>query len=202
MNDRIAGLINLPIHMISSSISRVHHIGRCFFSAVAFLSVFLVAAPEAVAAVPNGNYKLSGGRGSLSSGGKTIVIPQSFMRELANQSGMIVVRNNRLLINRNGTAEVLRSILSGVGTRIRSVKVTGPTFVPLRGSGQRYTGKTNTPIRTQMKGIDDTGDAFTVNLITHISATINGRQVTLTTRFSGGDSEAQVVGNITLIGKL
>lgn len=172
---------------------------RCL-TALVFLVVTLGAAPVGEAQTPNGNYNISGGRGSLSSDGQTIVIPSRFLKEIGNQGGVIVVRKNRLLINRNGTADVLRAILAGVGTRIQSVKVTGPAFVQLSRSGPGFAGKTKVPIKTQMKGIDDSGDPFTVNLTTYVTATVMGRNIRLNTRFAGGNSEARVEGNITLNG--
>ncbi len=183
------------------SVSRFSKFARiCLVACVSLVT--LAAAPRAVAAAPNGAYKITGGTGSLTSEGFTIPIPKRFFQELAKQGGEIVVKNNKLQINRYTTAEVFEVILPGVGSILEEIKVTGPSSITLAPSGETFTGKTSQPILTTLIGVDGDDEDFTVKLTTNVTATVTGERITVTLRFSGGDKNAQLSGKITLRGKL
>lgn len=185
----------------TSSVSRFTKFARVCLAACVSL-VTLSAAPRSMAAAPNGAYEIIGGSGSLSSSGQTITIPKQFFKELAKQGGDIVVKNNKLQINRYTTADVFEVILPGAGSIIEEVKVTGPSSITLTPTGESFAGKTTQPILTTLIGVDNDDEDFTVKLTTNVSATVTGNRITVTLRFSGGDKNAQVSGKITLRGKL
>ncbi len=186
---------------INPPVSRFSKFARVCL-AISGLLITLAAAPRAVAAAPNGAYELIGGKGSLSSEGKTITIPKLVFQEIVGQGGAIVIRNNKLQLNRNLTGDFFKVFLQTVGTKITKIKSTGPTSITLVASGESFTGRTTQPIRTTLTGTDDEGDSFNVSLTINVSVTVSGDRITVTTRFSGGDENEQISGNITLRGKL
>lgn len=187
-------------HTLSLS-SRIVKLSRLAFTAVSLSVVSLAASPSTAQVVgADGNYRVTGGSGSLSSGGETRKIPKSvFNTIIKEQSGGIVVKNQKLKINRDMAALLLQSI-AGNSSVITTSKVTGPSSITLVPTGSFFTGKTLQPIVAKFSGKDG-GEKFSVTVKTYANATVKADAVTLTTRFSATDGSDQVSGIITLVGK-
>ena len=110
----------------------------------------------------------------------------------------MVVRDQKLKINRNLAASFFQSLAQEQGITVRP-KVTGPSFITLMPVGNDFTGKTSNPIVAKLSGSDD-GEKFSVIVKTNVSAVVKGDTLTLTTRFTATDGSDKITGVITLVG--
>lgn len=169
-------------------------------TAASVLAICLVAFPGIAHAVgADGTYRVTGGKGSFSSGGETRKIPKSVFNEITKgQSAAMVVRDQKLKINRNMAASFFQSLAQEQGVTVRP-KVTGPSSITLLPAGSYFTGKTSSPILAKLSITDD-GEKFSVIVKTNVSAVAKGDTLTLTTRFTATDGSDKVNGVITLVG--
>ena len=169
-------------------------------TAASVLAICLVAFPSIAHAVgADGTYRVTGGKGSFSSGGETRKIPPAVFNKITKgQSAAMVVRDQKLKINRNLAASFFQSLAQDQGITVRP-KVTGPSFITLMPVGNDFTGKTSSPIVAKLSGSDD-GEKFSVIVKTNVSAVVKGDTLTLTTRFIATDGSDKITGVITLVG--
>ena len=191
------------MHPISLAISsRLAKFGRLIIAAISASVISLAAAPSTShAAGADGVYRVTGGRGSFTGGGETVKIPKSVFNEITKeQSAGIVVKNQKIVINRKMTAALFKSLAEESGITINP-KVTGPSSITLTSDGGHFSGKTSRPIITKFVGFED-GEKFSVTVKTQVSASVKGDSLTLVTRFTATDGSDEFSGAITLLGKL
>jgi hypothetical protein len=169
--------------------------------AVSMSVIALAAVPSTALAVGvDGIYRVTGGSGSLSSDGQTKKIPKSVFDQITqDQSAGIVVKNQKLKINRMMTAALFQSLAAESGVTI-DPKVTGPSSITLVATGGYFAGKTLQPIVTKFSG-NDHGEKFSVTAKTYINVAVKGNSLTLTTRFAAVDGADKISGTITLVGR-
>ena len=186
---------------ILSLSSRLVKLSQLAVTAVSMSVISLAVLPStAQAAGADGIYRVTGGRGSLSSGGMTRPIPKSVFAQITkDQAAGIVVKNQKVKINRNIAAALLQS-LAGDSAGNVDLKVTGPSSITLVATGDYFTGKTLQPIVAKFSGESD-GETFSVTVKSNVNVAIKGDSVTLTTRFTATDGSEQLSGVITLTGK-
>lgn len=169
-------------------------------TAASVVSMSLAVFPStAQAAGADGNFRVTSGKGSITINGDTQQIPKSVFNEvIKDQSSAMVVRGQKLKINRNVAGDIVKALADeGVFT---DAKTTGPSSTTLKPVGNYFTGKNLQPIVTKLSGVYK-GDKISVTAKTNVSAKVVGKTLTLTTRFSATDGENGFSGVITLVGK-
>ena len=173
---------------------------RLICTATSVLGISLAALPSTTqAAGADGNYRVTSGKGSISINGKTQKIPKSVFDEItADQSAAMVVKSQKIRIERTLSASIFQSIAEESGVTLRA-KITGPSSITLRPVGTSFTGKTANPIITKLTGVYR-DEKVSATVKTNVSATVKANTLTLTTRFAAKIEGDNVSGVITLVG--
>lgn len=173
---------------------------RLICAATSVLGISLAALPStSLAAGADGNYRVTGGKGSISINGQMQKIPKSVFNQItAEQAAGLVVKNQKIKVNRNLSAAFIQSLAKESDITLRA-KVTGPSSITLAPAGSSFAGKTVRPIIAKLTGVD-AGEKISVTVTTNVDATVKASTLTLTTRFSATDGSDEISGVITLVG--
>lgn len=184
----------------STAPSVFRKLSQVICTAVSVVSMSLAVFPAiAQAAGADGNFRVVSGKGSFSANGETRKIPQSTFNEIVKgQVAAMVVKDQKLKINRNMSAAFFQSFAQESGVKINP-NVTGPSSITLVPTGNYFAGKTVRPIITKFSGTDE-GEKFSVTVKTDVNAVAKGNTLTITTRFTARDGSDTISGVITLVG--
>jgi hypothetical protein len=166
--------------------------------------VSFAAVPKALAGA-NGTYEFKEASGSLRIDGDRYNLPESLLKRVAGfVDGTVTIENRTLYLKRNATGRIVERIADDVGVDVE-VDVNGPNRIVLVKSGDTFFGKTDGPIVTTFEGEFFGGDFFDFDfsgeLRTKVSATVEGRTLTIVIRFSGEVEGEDFSGRVTLVAK-
>jgi hypothetical protein len=185
----------------TAGLSRFANYGRLGLATACVSLVSFSAVPQALAAGADGEYAFNSASGSLRFDGDSVDIPQALVKRIANVTdGEITIRNNTIRVNKAGTVRVIENLGDDLNAEVEA-SATGPNTVVLTKTGNRtFSGKTTSPIVTSFEG-DIFGEDFSGELKTRVSATVEGKTLTMVIRFSGETLGEDFSGRITIIAK-
>ncbi len=177
--------------------SRFVKLGRLLLATVCVSLVSFTAAPRALAAA-DGNYEFKSATGSLRYDGGSVDIPTSLVKRIATVvDGDIVVRNNSLRVNKNGTVKVIKNFADDLDVDVEA-SASGPTKLTFtQKTSKLHTGKLSAPIVTSFEG-DVFGEDFSGELRTRVAARVQVNTLTLVFNFSGRAFGENFSGRITV----
>jgi len=185
---------------LKAGFSRFASFGRLVMASLCVSLVSFAAVPKALAAGANGTYEFKDASGSLKIDGDRFELRESLAKRLAGfADGEVTIENNTLKLRKNAAAKIVVDVADDVGIAV-DVSVSGPNKVVLTKSGNTYTGKTAGPIIASFEG-DILSADFEGELITKVSATVEGKTLTIVIKFSGEVEGEDFSGKITLIAK-
>jgi hypothetical protein len=174
--------------------------GRRALTTLCVSLVSFAAVPKALAAGADGTYKFKDASGSLKVGGEKFDVPDSLVKKLAGFTlGQVTIQDNTLKIRKYATAKIVENVGHDLDLDIEA-SVKGSNKIVLNKSGSLYTGKSATPIVASFEG-DFHGASVSGDLITKVSATVNGNILTVVIKFSGEVIGEDFGGKLILIGK-
>lgn len=197
--------ISLPVVQFqtftaNSPASRLRDAARVLLEWLCISWVSVFASTTALAGGPDGEYKFVSATGFVSFGGDTREIRQEVIKEVAAiQNGKIVIKDNRLQINRKAAARIIKQI----GDELRigfETNITGPTYLKLHKTGKVYVGNSSRPVVVTFKGmVKDT--KFWGRVDAGFMARVKGRTLELTIPNSGSVLGHHLDILITVIGR-
>jgi hypothetical protein len=180
--------------------SRLSMISRLLLATMCVSLVSFAAAPNALAAAPNGAYEVTSVSGTVQFDDETIDLPQSVVKRILRISeGEITIQNRTLRLNRNATSKIVTTLGDDLDIDVEA-SVSGPTSLVLTKSGDKYEGSTAEPIVTSFEG-DFNGAEFSGELNTRVKATVNGKTLRIVLTFSGEALDEEFSGKIIVIAK-
>ncbi len=158
------------------------------------------AIPQAQAANVNGKYEVKQTTGSVRLDGHNLHIPDSLVRKIAGVvKGDVTIENDTLKLKKKGTAKVVDKVADRLHVDVET-SVTGPSSVKLRTSGDVKKGHTSKPITTSFEGEVFNKD-FSGELVTRVSAKVEGNTLTIVVRFSGDAEGSDFSGKVKIVAK-
>ncbi len=177
--------------------SRLAGFGKLLLAGICASLVSFSTMPTASAAGADGVYKYVKASGTLSVGGQSITVTPEMLNQFgAIQNGRITISNNRVQLNRNAAANIIKQLGTQLGVVI-TVKITGPTYVQLHKSGLIYTGSTTTPVVVTFSTTYQ-GTKISGNIKTNYIAKVSGTTLTLKVPVTGTLLGKQLKGTMTV----
>ncbi len=183
------------------------HSSKCarFWLAAGVSLVTLSAAPRAVAAEPNGFYKVTGGQSLVETDSGTYKVPQKYLRELLLQCDPIKVGGNKLQMKGDIVDCFHRALYLSVTdsslAHTDTTKVRNSPSITFKDSGGSFLGKANEPIRSIIvRSYEGDVPFFSLRLTTNVSAKVVGDKITVTFRSSGRNENYSYSGKIIIYG--
>ena len=185
---------------VTSPASRLRDAPRLLLALLCIFWVSVFASTNALAGGPDGEYKFVSATGFVSFGGETREIRQEVVKEVAViQNGKIVIKDNRLQINRKAAARIIKQI----GDELRigfETNITGPTYLKLHKTGKAYVGNSSRPVVVTFKGmVNDT--KFWGRVDAGFMARAKGKTLELTIPISGSVLGHKLDILMTVVGK-
>ncbi len=180
--------------------SRIASFGRLVTATACVSLVSFAAVPKALAAGANGTYEFREADGSLKIDGDSFDLPESLLKRVAGfVDDEVTIKNNTLTLRKKSTAKIVEEVGDDFGVDVEA-EVSGPSKVVLVQSGAIYTGKTSSPIVTAFEA-EILGADFSGELLTKVSATVEGKTLTIVIRFNGDVEGEDFSGKVTLVAK-
>ena len=184
----------------SKSFSRFGSLGRLVMATLCVSLVSFAAGPKVQAAGADGNYEFREVSGSLKIDGERFNLPKSLLKRLAGfADGEVIIENNTLTLNKHATAKIVEDVADDMMAEV-DVEVTGPNKVVLSKSGTTFTGSTTKPIIASFNG-EIFSEDFSGKLRTRVTATVEGKTLTIVIRFSCTVDDEDFSGKVTLVAK-
>lgn len=154
--------------------------------------------PSALAGAADGDYAFVSASGNLKAGGDTLELPQDVLQEIgAIQNGKIVIKNNKIQLNRKAAARIINGIGKELGIEFETT-ITGPTSLKLNKSGKSYVGSTSEPVVVTFAATVD-GEETSGNIKTYFQAKLKGSKLTLKVPITGKLSGSKFSGELTIV---
>lgn len=155
-------------------------------------------APSLQAGAADGDYAFVSASGSLTAGGDSLELPQDVLQEIgAIQNGKIVIKNNKIQLNRKAAARIINGIGKELGIEF-DITITGPTSLKLKKSGKSYVGSTSEPVVVNFAATVDE-EEISGNIKTYFQAKLRGNKLTLKVPISGKFSDSKFSGELTIV---
>lgn len=184
----------------NTGFSRFTNVGRLLLATACVSLVSVAAAPKALAAQPNGVYEFKSASGSVKFDGDSISIPEWVVKRLAGVvNGEITIENRTLRISRNATAKIVNELGDDFNVDV-STKVSGPTSVTFTKNDGVFKARTTSPVVASFEG-DAFGEDFSGELVTDVSATVEGKTLRVVIKFSGDAFTSNFSGRLVVIAK-
>lgn len=181
----------------TNSFSRFASFGRLAMMTLCVSLVSFAAVPKALAGA-NGTYEFKEASGSLNVDGERFHLPQSLLKRVAGfVDGTVTIEDRTLTLRKKATEKIVEEIAGDLAV---DVEVSGPNRIVLVKSGDTFFGKTDGPIFTTFEG-EFFGEDFDGELRTRVSATVEGRTLTIVIRFSGDVEGEDFSGKVTLVAR-
>ena len=202
MKTNSATLTSTPAETLhtKTGTSRLAQFGRLLLATMCVSLVTVAAAPRAFAAAPNGSYQFDKATGSVKFDGNSINLPESAIKRIAGVvKGDINIKGGTLELNKNATKKIVNNLSDDLNFNV-SVSVTGPESVTLVKEGDLYIGSTAEPIVTSFEG-SALGEDFSGELVTNVTAKVNGKTLRVIITFSGSALGSDFSGKLVIIAK-
>lgn len=166
--------------------------------AVACATLVSLLAPSAQAGAADGEYAFVSASGSLTGGGDTIELPQDVLQEIGPiQDGHIVIKNNKMQLNRKAALRIIKSIGKELGIEFETT-ISGPTSLKLNKSGKAYIGSTSEPVVVTFAATVES-EEISGNLKTDFQAKLKGDKLTIRVPITGRISGKKISGELNIV---
>jgi hypothetical protein len=179
-------------------------LGRFLLAVLCAALVSFTAAPAALAAGIDGEYLFTRATGTITAGGETQELPQELVQQLAaSQSGGLVIKNNKITIDRKVVVRLLNKLKKEYGATVK-YKLTGPTSIKFNKHGKVFTANTSKPVVatfdiTIPMPEDPEPMKIKGNLKSDFDAKVKGKVLTLKVPISGKLMGKPVSAELTII---
>ncbi len=162
--------------------------------------VSFTSSPVALAGGADGEYLLTSISGTITMAGETEEIPQDLVQQFANlQSGGIVVKNNKINIDRKIAVRLINKLAKEYGADV-DYDLSGPTSLKLNKHGKIFTGSTSKPVEVSFKISHPSIDqVIKGSLKTDFDARVKGKVLTLHVPITGKIIGQKVSANLTVV---
>ena len=187
---------SLTIRKLPPLAAFVRSTGRILPVLAGMALVQLSMVSNAQAATPDGQYQFVSASGRLKVGGESTNLSGDSMNFGALNNGVAIIRNNRLQLYPKQGAAMIDELLSSYGVYGVSVKVTGPSSIPLKKKGAGFAG-TSQPLGLSISGSYD-GEKYSGKMKWTYKVTVKGDKLVATAPISGSIAGMKVSGIISI----